>query len=71
MCNVLESSFARFVATVLGVLFFAQLIDGLFIPPDPFTQLLFIGPVIVVALPVAYYLSYRGGYERLATRVDW
>lgn len=34
-------------------------------PPDPFTQLFTVGPFLLLAVPVAWWLAYRDGYERL------
>jgi len=47
---------AGIVATVVGA--------GL-APPDPVTQLYVLGAALVLALPVAYLLAYRGWGERL------
>lgn len=38
--------------------------------PDPFTQLFVLAPGLVLAVPLAYWLVYRGGLERLRERAD-
>ncbi|WP_255197946.1 DUF7534 family protein [Halorarius litoreus] len=37
-------------------------------PPDPLTQLYVLVPGLLLALPLAYWLSYRDGMERLRDR---
>jgi hypothetical protein len=41
---------------------------ALLTPPDPYTQVFALGLLLVVTLPVAYALSYGGGYEALRAR---
>jgi hypothetical protein len=38
--------------------------------PDPFSQLFVLAPGLVLALPLAYWLVYRGGLDRLRERAE-
>jgi Sec-independent protein secretion pathway component TatC len=55
----------RFLTTLLALLAGAFVVAAVASPPDPFTQLLYAGALAVVSLPLAYWLVYRGGAERL------
>lgn len=67
---MIHSSLSRFVVTVLVALMLSFVLAALLSPPDPFSQLTITGLLMVIALPLAYYLSYRGGYESLAKRIS-
>jgi ABC-type iron transport system FetAB permease component len=67
---MLDSSFARFVVTVVVAFTVVFLLSAIFTPPDPISQLLTVGLLTVVALPIAYYLSYRGGFRSISKRVN-
>jgi Sec-independent protein secretion pathway component TatC len=43
----------------------AFVLVALLTPPDPFTQLFVAGPLLLAAVPVAWWLAYRDGHERL------
>ncbi|MFA1609741.1 hypothetical protein [Halobellus rubicundus] len=54
-----------------GIFFFAAVIAAdlaaaLLFPPDPFSQLYFVGVAAAVAVPLGYLFAYHGGYERLS-----
>ncbi|ESP88880.1 DUF7534 family protein [Candidatus Halobonum tyrrellensis] len=55
----------RAAATVVVADVGAMLVGALLAPPDPFTQLVWWLPSVVLLLPVAYPLVYRQGYRRL------
>lgn len=55
----------RFLRTLVGLLLVGWLLAALVAPPDPFTFLLYLAPLWVLAVPVAAHLVYRGGYEQL------
>jgi len=65
-----RSAAVQFAVTVVTAVLIGVPLATVLTPPDPYTQLLSLGALLVVTLPVAYYLSYRGGYESLRTRVD-
>ncbi|MGB9931466.1 DUF7534 family protein [Haloarcula amylolytica] len=65
-----RSAAVQFAVTVVAAVLIGVPLATVLTPPDPYTQLLSLGALLVVTLPVAYYLSYRGGYESLRTRVD-
>lgn len=44
-------------------------IEAQFAPPDPFTQIVHLPIAVFVALPVSYWLVWRGGYARLRRRI--
>ncbi|GCF14823.1 hypothetical protein Harman_27580 [Haloarcula mannanilytica] len=56
--------------TVVAAVVIGVPLATLLAPPDPYTQLFTLGLLLVVAVPVGYYLSYRGGYESLSVRFD-
>lgn len=62
--------YGQFAVTVVTAVVIGVPLAILRAPPDPYTQLLTLGLLLVVALPVAYYRSYRGGYESLKALVD-
>ncbi len=55
----------RFLRTLVGLLLLSWLLSALFAPPDPFTFLIALVPQWVLAVPLAWYLVYRDGYDRL------
>ncbi|MFC6990122.1 hypothetical protein ACFQJD_18030 [Haloplanus sp. GCM10025708] len=56
---------ARFAWTLLAFAAIAMVVDALLLPPDPYTQLLFLAPTTGFGFVLAYWLVYRGGFERL------
>jgi len=65
-----SSSALQFAVTVVAAVVIGVPLATLLTPPDPYTQLLSLGLLLVVAVPVAYSLSYRGGYAALRGWVD-
>lgn len=65
---MVDSALARFVVTSIVAFLVAVPVAALLTPPDPFLQLLAVVALMVVALPVAYFLSYRGGDDSLFDR---
>ncbi|AHG00781.1 hypothetical protein HALLA_07210 [Halostagnicola larsenii XH-48] len=65
-----DSVFVRFVITAAVASVFVFTLTTLLLPPDPISQLLAGGLLVVVVLPISFLLSYGGGYESLAKRVD-
>jgi len=65
-----SSPVIQFAVTVVAAVGIGVPLAALLAPPDPYTQLLTLGLLLVVTLPVAYHLSYRGGYESLRARVE-
>ena len=57
--------YQAFLLTLLAVDAVGLVLGALFTAPDPFTQLLFVGPLLVAAPVLAYWLVYRRGFERL------
>ena len=58
----------RFVVVLLALDVLVLAAYALIFPPDPLTQLLVVSPGLVLALGVAYWLVYRGGWTRLRGR---
>ncbi|WP_435184081.1 hypothetical protein [Halobellus sp. EA9] len=56
----------RFGTSFLAAVIAADLAAALLFPPDPFSQLYFVGLAAAVAVPLGYLFAYRGGYERLS-----
>ncbi|UPM41746.1 DUF7534 family protein [Halocatena salina] len=59
----------RIAGTVVFAQLFALVLGAKLSPPDPFTQLLQLPPLVVVGLLPAYWLVWRGGYARLRRRI--
>ena len=57
--------YKAFLLTLLAIDAAGLVLSALFSEPDPFTQLLFLGPLLVAAPVLSYWLVYRGGFERL------
>lgn len=64
------SSRIRFTVSIVVALAIVFLLGAILTPPDPVSQLLTVGLLMGVAVPVAYGLSYRGGYEVLARHMS-
>lgn len=60
-----SSPLRQFAVTVVAAVVVGVPLVTVLTPPDPYTQLLSLGVLLVVTLPVAYYRSYKGGYESL------
>jgi hypothetical protein len=63
-----RSRLEEFVVTTLLIQTISLTFGALFSPPDPFAQLYWAAPLFVLAPPVAYWLVYRDGWDRLGTR---
>ena len=59
----------RLARTVVLAALPAWVLSATLAPLDPFTQALYGPGLLVVTLPLAYVLDYRGGYARLRERV--
>lgn len=70
MSDMSISHSVRFIITMLVALLVVFPIAAVFTPPDPFTQLRLAVILIVISLPVAYYLSFQGRYESLSQRLN-
>ena len=57
--------YQAFLLTLLGIDVVGLALAALFTAPDPLTQLLFLGPLLVAAPVLSYWLVYRGGWARL------
>ena len=57
----------RFLATALALFLVVAAANVASMPAGPWTVLY--GPLLIAVGPVAYYLAYHGGYERLAAAV--
>ena len=57
--------YQAFLATMLGLDAVGLWLGALLTPPDPVTQMFVLGPLLVAAPVVAYWLAYRGGFRRL------
>lgn len=55
----------RFVTTTVALWLGAFVATALVVPPDPFAQLLYVVPFLLVSPLVAYWLVYRNGAERV------
>lgn len=62
---MLDSPLAQFILTVIVAPIVVYPVAAILTPPDLFTQLLAAGVLMVIALPVAYFFSYQGGYESI------
>ncbi|WP_435346019.1 DUF7534 family protein [Haloarchaeobius sp. HRN-SO-5] len=67
---MLNSPFDRFVVTVVVASMVMLLLSAILTPPDPISQLLTLGVLLIVTLPIAYHLSYRGGFKSISKRVN-
>lgn len=56
---MVRSRFRQFFAELLGVVALAFFLGAALAPPDPFTQLSYTVPVLVVGIPYSYWRVYR------------
>jgi hypothetical protein len=61
--------FSRFLVVMLLLDFVVLGVYAAVGPPDPVTQLLVVGPGLLLAPAVAFWLVYRDGWTRLAARL--
>ena len=59
---------ARFVTSTIVLWVGAFVATALVIPPDPFTQILYVTPFLLLSPLVAYWLIYHDGEERIQKR---
>jgi len=59
---MLETRLGRFATIALAILVVAFPLTVLLAPPDPYTQLIVAGGLVVFALPTAYLLSHPTVY---------
>ena len=64
-----RTRFRPFLAKSLGVVALAFLLGAILAPPDPFTQLCYTVPVLVVGILYSYWRVYHDG-SRGSTRGD-
>ncbi|KAB1192512.1 hypothetical protein GJR96_03290 [Haloferax sp. MBLA0076] len=57
--------FRAFVVTLLALDMVVFVVGAYLTPPDPFTQLLLIGPALLLAPAVAWWLVYRDGFAQI------
>ncbi|MGQ3411648.1 DUF7534 family protein [Natrinema sp. LN54] len=59
----------QFLRTTVALWLLAVAVSGIVAPPDPFAQLLYTGPLLLLAVGVSYLLSYRGGFEYVRSKL--
>ncbi|RQH03076.1 DUF7534 family protein [Natrarchaeobius oligotrophus] len=64
----MSSSSGRFVGAFLILSGLAITVAATVLPPDPYTLVLAVVPLVVAAALVSYLLVYRGGLEYLERR---
>ncbi|ELY71535.1 DUF7534 family protein [Natrinema versiforme] len=64
-----DGSHVRFLRTTVVLWILAVVLSAIVAPPDPFTQLLYTVPLLVLAPGLSYLLSYRGGFEYLHSKL--
>ncbi|WP_254525053.1 DUF7534 family protein [Natrinema caseinilyticum] len=60
-----SSNYAQFFRSLAVLSVLAVLLSALFAPPDPFTQLLYVGPLLIGALVLSYVHAYTDRLEAL------
>ncbi|WP_101295348.1 DUF7534 family protein [Halegenticoccus soli] len=66
---MLRRRLPTYVLTLLALDAVVLTVEAMLLPPDPFTQLVVLLPTLAVVPVVAYWLVYRGGFERLGVGV--
>lgn len=59
----------QFLCTTVALWMLAIVISAIIAPPDPFTQLLYTGPLLVLAPGISYLLSYSGGFDYVQSKL--
>ncbi|MBC9985217.1 hypothetical protein E4P24_02360 [Haloferax sp. AS1] len=59
-----------FVVTLLALDALVVVVGTYLLPPDPFAQLVLLGPLLLLAPVVAWWLVYRDGFERVQALVE-
>ncbi|WP_396610748.1 hypothetical protein ACH9L7_10990 [Haloferax sp. S1W] len=57
--------FRAFIVTLLALDAVVFVVGSVLAPPDPFTQLLLVGPALLLAPAMAWWLVYRDGFARV------
>ncbi|KAB1186764.1 MULTISPECIES: hypothetical protein [Haloferax] len=57
--------FRAFIVTLLALDAVVFVVGSVFAPPDPFTQLLLVGPALLLAPAVAWWLVYLDGFVKV------
>ncbi|KAB1197331.1 MULTISPECIES: hypothetical protein [Haloferax] len=57
--------FRAFVVTLLALDAVIFVVGSFLAPPDPFLQLLLVGPALLLAPAVSWWLVYRDGFVRV------
>ena len=66
-----RTRFRQFLAKSLGVVALAFLLGATLAPPDPFTQLCYTVPVLVVGVPYSYWRVYQDGSHGSTRDDSW
>ncbi|ELZ94846.1 hypothetical protein C440_07217 [Haloferax mucosum ATCC BAA-1512] len=62
--------FRAFIVTLLALDAVVFAVGSVFTPPDPVTQLVVIGPALLLAPALAWWLVYRDGFARVQALVE-
>ncbi|AFK18134.1 hypothetical protein E6P09_05060 [Haloferax mediterranei ATCC 33500] len=62
--------FRAFLVTLLALDAVVFVVGSFLLPPDPFTQLLMVGPALLLAPAVAWWLVYRDGFARVQGLIE-
>ncbi len=68
--RLLDSRLGRFVTIAFGILLVAIPLTALFAPPDPYTQIVVAGSLLVFVLPTAYLLSHPTVYAWMRSEAN-
>jgi hypothetical protein len=66
----MNESLVRFGVLLGGALILSDIIAAILLPPDPLSQLFVVGVLMVVAIPLAYLITYRNGYDYVRKRLN-
>lgn len=55
----------QFTRILIGLIVLVFVIGAIALPPDPFTQIYYALPMILLSLILAYWLVYQNGYQRI------
>ncbi|WP_122088412.1 DUF7534 family protein [Halalkalicoccus subterraneus] len=64
-----QAHWTRFLVTNVVLVSIGFAIGTLLLPPDPLTQLPVTVAVVILAIPLSYWLIYADGLARLRVRV--
>ncbi|WP_416838561.1 hypothetical protein [Haloferax sp. DFSO52] len=57
--------FRAFIVTLLALDAVIFVVGSVLSPPDPFTQIILVGPPLLAAPALAWWLVYRDGFVRV------